>query len=354
MEKILIAENDPKTCDIIRQSLEPQGYDITCSQNGLEALGIIHNSPPFNLIILGANFSQMNSLGLLEIIRKRYPQTITLMISDAKNPKRALEFFKQGAYDTIEKPVKSDELAKTVKSALDEGRLMKDSGFIYKDTRREDRSLIRRGIFLGISDSLLVGLSFYIGFLLYLLGDINKTSFIQPAEILMMSLGFSFAYGFVFVYRRSHRTDLHWGKRDQAINLLWNISYAYILQLAILFLVKDAGFSAVRYAIGTGFLLGYLTLLGSRLAMPTVISKLGREGRKTITIIASPSTPDTKASDKIKNSHSDHRNNEPYLIDTLSPSQISVLMDRGKGRKINVVESENGAKNNGRPAQISR
>jgi CheY-like chemotaxis protein len=351
MVKILIAEGDPKTSDFIRKSLEPKGYKITVSQNGLEALGIIHNNPPFNLVVLGADLPQINGLNLMEIIRNRYPQTLTILISTKNDPQKSLEYLKRGAYDTIEKPLRLDEIEKTVVSALNEGHLMKESGFIYKDKRRGDRSLIRRGIFWGISDSLLVGLSFYIGFLLYLLGDINRASFIPPVEIFMMSLGFSFSYAFIFVYRRSHRTDLLWSKKDFALNLLWNISYAYILQLAILFLVKDTGFSEVRNAIGLGFLLGYITLLGSRLATPMVISRVGREGRKTITIVGSRETETrhVRATPVIS-----AQNSDPYIFDALSPSQISGLMDRIKGRKIKIINSERNLKSDNQASQATR
>jgi CheY-like chemotaxis protein len=351
MVKILIAESDPKTSDFIRKSLEPKGYEITVSQNGLEALGIIHNSPPFNLVVLGADLPQINGLNLLDIIRNRYPQTMTILISTNNDPQKSLEYLKRGAYDTIEKPLRLDEIEKIVVSALNEGYLMKESGFIYKDKRRGDRSLIRRGMFLGISDSLLIGLSFYIGFLLYLLGDINRASFIPPAEIFLMSLGFSFSYAFIFVYRRSHRTDLFWSKKDLAMNLLWNISYTYILQLAILFLVKDTGFSEVRNAIGVGFFLGYITLLGSRLATPMVVSKLGREGRKTITFIGSRETESSTAQTTPLFSA---QNGEPYIFDALSSSQISRLMDRIKGRKIKIINSESSLKSDNQTSQVTR
>ena len=119
----------------------------------------------------------------------------------------------------------------------------------------------QREVIHGIGDSLLVGLSFYFGFLITSLWSRSPGfPYYAQGELVLMSLGAAFSYAFVFVYR----WDRQPASAKSEIKILtipfWNITFAYLLHLSILFLVKDAGFSSVRGAVGLGYMLGFLSL----------------------------------------------------------------------------------------------
>jgi hypothetical protein len=140
----------------------------------------------------------------------------------------------------------------------------------------------QREVIHGIGDSLLVGLSFYFGFLITSLWSHSPSSpYIGQGELVLMSLGAAFSYAFVFVFRWD-RHPASIGTETKMLTIpFWNITYAYLLHLSILFLVKDAGFSSVRGAVGLGYVLGFLSLIVNGFLFQ-LISPPTREGGKKI------------------------------------------------------------------------
>jgi hypothetical protein len=287
-----------------------------------------------------------------------------------------VEALRKGAFDSLRIPVEQGELRAIIADSLEEARIMKRVGYIYKDKRRQDRTLLMGGVKFAISDSLIAGLAFYLVFALrdILPGILKLQMFIGRSELLLMSLGLAFCYSFVFVLKRGHRVDLIKSRSEAAWQLWRNISYAYVLHLAILFLVKDMNFAASRTAIGLSYILGYLGLLASRfLVLPGLASKFSREGKKSI-VILSKGKPAMRASQQLKR-HSNARQvanyidkeskvaNEPKrnarviatpqdadrLVpsddieelhiagDAFSMAEILSLMDRFRGRKVKII-----------------
>jgi hypothetical protein len=165
------------------------------------------------------------------------------------------------------------------------------------DTVENSHSIGAREAIWGVGDSLLVGLSFYLGFLLTSLWSHSpETPYIAQGELVLMSLGAAFSYAYVFVFRRDSRhVSAQFGKKHFSIPF-WNISYAYLLHLSILLLVKDAGFSSIRTSIGLGYLLGYLCILSNGILIPHLLPAASdREGKKKLILReipkAEPSVP---------------------------------------------------------------
>jgi hypothetical protein len=161
---------------------------------------------------------------------------------------------------------------------------MKNNGNSINDPLRLAGALRRRGIILGASESFLAGLFFYLGFLLAGLGGFSRT-YMPSSELISMSLGAAFSYAFIFVFRKSHQTNCGSFSRKTVTELFSNISYAYLLHLAILFLFKDSGFSSVRSAIGLAYLLGFMAMVINRFALSRIPGfEPVREGKKTLII----------------------------------------------------------------------
>jgi hypothetical protein len=134
----------------------------------------------------------------------------------------------------------------------------------------------------GIGGSLLVGLTFYFGFLITSWWSHSPSSpYIGQGELVLMSLGAAFSYAFVFVFRWDRRPASTKSETKMFIVPFWNITFAYLLHLSILFLVKDAGFSSVRSAVGLGYLLGFLSIVVNGFLF-RLISSPAREGKKKI------------------------------------------------------------------------
>jgi hypothetical protein len=164
-----------------------------------------------------------------------------------------------------------------------------------------ENKITKYGWIAGVMESLTVGLSLLIGvYLQERLGlQIERPSFLAGAEILLIAAGTAFAYAFVFVLRRSYRADPTRSCRDTVARLWINISSAYLLELALLFLVKDSNFALGRAAVLLGYLAGFALLAAhSIILMPALAAKAGREGKKKLVIKtrgAASAQPDIEA-----------------------------------------------------------
>ena len=82
MLKILIVEDDPITRKLLKQILTRNGYDVTDSQNGEEAIKIYDEMPVKpDVIILDFRMPKKNGLDLMNEILERDPSSNIFMIS---------------------------------------------------------------------------------------------------------------------------------------------------------------------------------------------------------------------------------------------------------------------------------
>ena len=288
MAKILVVDDDFAMQSFMVKTLEAAGYQISAASDGLEALGKIY-AESFDLAILDIVLPHVSGPGLLDVIRKRSPRTMVIMVSGRADIDSTIDSLRNGAFDFIKKPLRKEDLEKIVQNALEEGRLMRNSGYVYKD-RRQDKSLIKNGILYAIFDSLLAGLSIYLAFLgqVHLFRILNQPLFMGQSELIQLGLGLAFCYAFSFVFKRSYRTDLI-SSGLELVGQIWkNITRAYLLFLVILFLTKDMNFTTSRLAIGLGYILGFLLIAANRfIIIPGAITRIRREGKKNIVIVGS-------------------------------------------------------------------
>ena len=377
MAKILIVDDDALIRSLLGDFLESLGHKVIFAENGIDALGQIH-SQSFEIALLDIHLPQISGLELLEILNMRRPRTMVIVFSGQSTLDSAIEALKKGAFDYIKKPIILKELQGIVDRALEESRLMKSNGYIYKDGRRDDKALKRDGISYATVDSIIAGLTFFFGFIIqaYLFSRIQIPLFVGSIELYQMSLGLAFCYAFIFVFRHGHRVDLLNSNGEMASHLFRNLTFTYILYLSVIFLVKDISFTAFKFAIGAGFLTGLVGLFAGRvLLIPLIHLNIHREGKKDIVIVngghsgararqakrklvlkmpkssarvesVSINLPDPKikvlaAPDDIeKMSSKDHIEELHIAGDAFSPEQLLNVMDRFHDRKLKIVVYE--------------
>ncbi len=289
MANILVVEDDFAVQSCMVRVLEAEGHRISAVSDGLEALGKIY-SQSYDLAILSVVLPHVSGAGLLDAIRKRSPRTMVVMVSGQADRESTIESLSNGAYDYIKKPLKEGDLEKIVRNALEEGRLMRNSAYIYKDSRRQDKSSIKSGIRYAIFDSLLAGFSIYLAFLgqIQLFRALDQPLLMGHSEFIQMALGLTFCYAFWFVFHRNYRVDLPGSGRELASRIWKNITGAYLLFAALLFLTRNINFAGSKIAVGLGYILGFLLILTIRLIIiPGAITRFQREGRKDIIFVSS-------------------------------------------------------------------
>lgn len=115
-KKLLIIDDEENMRHMLQAMLVRHGYAITVAGNGRDALDILkHNK--FDYILCDVRMSEMDGLQFLQKARENIAETTVIMMSAYGSIDIALEAMKQGAYDFISKPFKSDEVLLALKKA---------------------------------------------------------------------------------------------------------------------------------------------------------------------------------------------------------------------------------------------
>ncbi|MEG9862475.1 MAG: sigma-54 dependent transcriptional regulator [Parvularculales bacterium] len=143
--EILIVDDESDIRAIIVELLEDEGYKCRHAANAQEAREAVQQFLP-SLVILDIwmSDSDMDGLELQKWIRKLYPDVPAIMISGHGNIETAVQAMKDGAYDFVEKPFKSERLLILVQRALEAASLTLEN----RDLRKESAGKVEM---IGIS-----------------------------------------------------------------------------------------------------------------------------------------------------------------------------------------------------------
>ena len=125
---ILIVDDEADIRDLISDILKDAKYDTRTAHNSDSAFKTIAERVPSVLILdIWLQGSELDGLGILEMVKKKYPHMPVIMISGHGNIETAVSAIKTGAYDFIEKPFKEDRLLLLVARAIEHARLRSEN-----------------------------------------------------------------------------------------------------------------------------------------------------------------------------------------------------------------------------------
>ena len=94
---------------VARVGVTPSRPNPTATLAGLPP-GCSERVPSVLILDIWLQGSELDGLGILEMVKKKYPHMPVIMISGHGNIETAVSAIKTGAYDFIEKPFKEDRL----------------------------------------------------------------------------------------------------------------------------------------------------------------------------------------------------------------------------------------------------
>lgn len=135
---ILIVDDEADIRSLIRGILEDEGYRVREASGDREAYKAISERVP-SLVILDIwlQNSQEDGLKILSQIKKDHPGLPVLMISGHGTIETAVSAIKDGAYDFIEKPFKSDRLLLMIERALETAALRKENARLREQNAQD-------------------------------------------------------------------------------------------------------------------------------------------------------------------------------------------------------------------------
>ncbi|OGL38904.1 MAG: hypothetical protein A3C43_04145 [Candidatus Schekmanbacteria bacterium RIFCSPHIGHO2_02_FULL_38_11] len=118
-EKILIIDNDEKSCETLKIRLEGEGYDVIISRSAVDGLRKVKDESPA-IVILDYHIPDRNSIEVLNEIRQKFPNSFVIVTSGQGIEESAVELIKAGASDYFVKPLSLNKFVNIVKRLSEE------------------------------------------------------------------------------------------------------------------------------------------------------------------------------------------------------------------------------------------
>lgn len=125
-ELILVVDDDRIILDSLAEFLRVEGYGTETAASFKSALQVMERQP-VDLIISDLNMPGGNGFELLHVVRKRYPETVLIMMTGYGTIESAVEAIKMGAFDYLTKPIIDDELKVCVERALNQRMILREN-----------------------------------------------------------------------------------------------------------------------------------------------------------------------------------------------------------------------------------
>lgn len=125
---ILIVDDEPDIRELISDILKDERFSSRTVANSTQAFKAISEKIPSAIILdIWLQGSELDGLGILEIVKKQYPLMPVIVISGHGTIETAVSAIKMGAYDYLEKPFSHDKLIVVLKRACEAAKLRREN-----------------------------------------------------------------------------------------------------------------------------------------------------------------------------------------------------------------------------------
>ncbi len=131
---ILVVDDEPAMRLLVTSILRDEGYDVTATANGEEALQLIERRH-HHLIISDLKMPGMSGVDLLERVKQEDPETAVILLTAFGTVEGAVEAMRKGAAHYLLKPLTNpDELRLAVRRVLEERRIADEATTLRQAT----------------------------------------------------------------------------------------------------------------------------------------------------------------------------------------------------------------------------
>ena len=109
MKKILVVDDEVKTCDLIKRFLTAKGFNVITSSSGEDALKKVRNENP-DIMLLDQKMPGMDGMDVVKKVRKICPETMVIINTAYGDLASAINAIRLNASDYVLKPVNLEEL----------------------------------------------------------------------------------------------------------------------------------------------------------------------------------------------------------------------------------------------------
>ena len=128
---ILIVEDKESMAQMLRETLESEGYSIVIARDGLEGIRQIKENR-FDLVLTDLKLPKKDGIEVLRNSKAENPLAPVIVMTAFGTIETAVTAMKEGAFDFITKPFDTDHLLLLIKRALENQRLVTEN-LLLKD-----------------------------------------------------------------------------------------------------------------------------------------------------------------------------------------------------------------------------
>jgi two-component system, NtrC family, response regulator AtoC len=133
---ILAVDDDAVACDVLREILAREGYQVSTASSGQAAIHLAREVP-FDLAIIDIRMPDISGIEVLKALKHANAQMPVLMTTAYSSMNTAIEAIREGAYDYLSKPCKVEELTITVRRALEQSKLLRENQYFRQELREK-------------------------------------------------------------------------------------------------------------------------------------------------------------------------------------------------------------------------
>lgn len=128
MSIVLVIDDEQDIRQILSDSLKDEGYTCMTAADSNQAFKAIANKTPSAIILdIWLQGSELDGLGILEVVKKQYPLMPVIIISGHGTIETAVSAIKMGAYDYLEKPFTHEKLMILLRRACESAKLKREN-----------------------------------------------------------------------------------------------------------------------------------------------------------------------------------------------------------------------------------
>ncbi len=129
--RVMVVDDDRIILESLGEFLRLEGYEVETAVSLTQSLDALERQP-VDLLICDVNMPGGNGFELLHVVKRRFPETVVVMVTAYGTIESAVEAIKMGAYDYLTKPIIDDELRVCVERALAQQTILRENR-ILKD-----------------------------------------------------------------------------------------------------------------------------------------------------------------------------------------------------------------------------
>jgi DNA-binding NtrC family response regulator len=135
---ILVIEDDAKLREVLKKILDKKGFVVEVSATGSDAIERIEERL-FDIALTDLKMPGMGGMDVLKAVKRISPQTYVIIMTAFGTIDSAVEAMKNGAFDYVTKPFRTEEILVVINKVLEHRYLRKKVEYLTKKAEEKHR-----------------------------------------------------------------------------------------------------------------------------------------------------------------------------------------------------------------------